>query len=97
MSKGAAGEQGDGEPGRTLYVVFQNQDELILHLNAGTLDELYSILEGVVRNSRKPERCILKLALAYVAFAFEHPNLWAAVFEHRLAEGESAPRGSRRR
>ncbi|MES9876390.1 MAG: TetR/AcrR family transcriptional regulator [Candidatus Sedimenticola sp. PURPLELP] len=75
----------------TLYVVFRNLDDLVLHLNAGTLDDLYSVLDAVVRSCRKPERCILKLAMAYVEFSFTHPNLWGAIYEHRLPEGESAP------
>ncbi|MES9898287.1 MAG: TetR/AcrR family transcriptional regulator [Sedimenticola sp.] len=75
----------------TLYVVFRNQDELILNLNARTLDQLHLFLEEAVLHCGKPQDCILKLAHAYVAFAAEQANLWSAVFEHRLAEGEEGP------
>ncbi|MES9960200.1 MAG: TetR/AcrR family transcriptional regulator [Sedimenticola sp.] len=75
----------------TLYVVFRNLDDLILHLNAETLDQLHATLDEVVRHCRKPQRCILKLAMAYVEFAFDNPSLWGAIYEHRQAEGEPAP------
>ncbi len=75
----------------TLYVVFRNQDDLILNLNARTLDQLYQFLEEAVQHCRKPQQCILKLANAYLAFAAEQANLWSAVFEHHPADGEEVP------
>lgn len=75
----------------TLYLVFSNQDDLILHINAVTLQDLYSQLAAAVSRCRKPESCILKLGHEYVRFAVENRHLWNAIFEHRLPEGQKPP------
>lgn len=75
----------------TLYVIFRNQDELILHLNARTLDQLYLHLEAAARESAQPRECILALANAYVDFAASQANLWSAVFDHHRADDEIIP------
>ena len=75
----------------TLYLVFENQDDLILHINAVTLDQLYARLKAASSRCRKPQTCILKLGFEYAAFAIENRHLWNAIFEHRLPEGQHAP------
>jgi len=75
----------------TLYLIFKNQDDLILHINAITLQDMYQQLSAAVKRCRKPESCILKLGHEYVRFAIEHRHLWNAVFEHRLPEGQHPP------
>ena len=75
----------------TLYLVFSNQDELVLHINAITLQDLYQQLAAAASRCRKPESCILRLGHEYVRFAIENRHLWNAVFEHRLPEGQHPP------
>jgi len=74
----------------TLYLVFRNFDDLILQINARTLDALSARLaraegepEGVAR--------VLALGRAYLGFATERPRLWRMVFEHRMAAGAPLP------
>jgi len=75
----------------TLYLVFKNLDELILHLNGTTLDSLYQRLERASVENDGAEETILAVARGYLAFAQEHPRLWGTVFEHRLPEGGKPP------
>ena len=75
----------------TLYLVFKNLDELIMHLNAATLDRLYERVEAMCAGQDRPGERILAMGLGYLAFAREQPGLWGAVFEHRLPEGEMPP------
>lgn len=75
----------------TLYLVFKNLDELIMRLNAITLDLLFERLEATRSDQHRPQERILALANAYLAFAREQPRLWGAVFEHRLPEGQQPP------
>jgi AcrR family transcriptional regulator len=75
----------------TLYLVFKNLDELILHLNGATLDALYQRLDTARAEDAGPADTILSVARAYLAFAQEQPRLWGTVFEHRLPEGERPP------
>lgn len=75
----------------TLYLIFKNQDDLILHINAITLQDLHKQLATAIKRCRKPESCILKLGHEYARFAVENRHLWNAVFEHRLPDGQKLP------
>lgn len=58
----------------TLYNLFDNLDDVILHVNARTLDALHAELKGI--------RSIASLAKSYIRFATERPHLWHMLFEH---------------
>jgi AcrR family transcriptional regulator len=75
----------------TLYLNFRNLDDLIIQLNAQTLDELYQFLETSMHAHKLIESHIPALSKAYIQYATEHKNCWSAIFEHRLPEGESLP------
>ncbi|WP_457665478.1 TetR/AcrR family transcriptional regulator [Thiolapillus sp.] len=75
----------------TLYLVFDNLDDLILQLNARTLDRLHDrMLEDQARHNDPLER-LLQLGHTYISFADEEPHRWELVFEHRLPEGQQPP------
>jgi AcrR family transcriptional regulator len=68
----------------SLYLVFRNLDDLILQLNARTLDALYAAVQGAVAAAPAPAERLLALAHAYIRFAYEHRAAWRLVFEHPL-------------
>ncbi len=74
----------------TIYNLFDDLDDLIVHLNVITLDRLYGALSSK-RLGKGPEKDLLTLARAYVRFTQDHPRLWGLLFEHRLPEGRSLP------
>lgn len=74
----------------TLYNHFANLDDLIVHLNARTLDELYEACAGVAFEDG-PEAALRALARRYIGFVDAHPNLWAGVLEHSLPGGADMP------
>lgn len=67
----------------SLYLIFRNLDDLVLQLNAQTLDDLHAQARAVGDKNSEPRERLLALAGAYVHFADEHRNLWRLVFEHR--------------
>jgi len=75
----------------TLYLVFENLDDLILQLNARTLDRLHARMSESEPASVDSQEYVLQLGQAYIRFADEHPHLWAMVFEHRLSEDRELP------
>lgn len=75
----------------TLYLVFDNLDDLIVNVNAITLDEMYEQLASTQLRCRKPENCILRLGHEYINFAVQHWHLWNAVFEHKMPDSEKPP------
>ena len=73
------------------YLVFDNLDDLIMHINARTLDRLHDLmLEEQARHS-DPMARLLQLGHSYIRFADREPHRWELVFEHRLPEGQEPP------
>ena len=75
----------------TLYLVFENIDDLILHINARTLDRLHERMTEVQAGALNPLEYLERLGEVYIAFADADPHRWAMVFEHRLADGRTVP------
>jgi AcrR family transcriptional regulator len=73
----------------TLYNVFGTHDRLILAINTRTFslwaDHLRAGLEG-----REGDR-IRALVEGYFSFARANPNLWMAIYDHRLPPGAAMP------
>jgi AcrR family transcriptional regulator len=74
----------------TLYNHFESLDDLILHLNGRTLDDLYEALRNVPLPD-EPEAALLTLASAYIEFTAKRPKLWSLLFEHHLPDGQELP------
>lgn len=81
----------------SLYMVFDNLDDLILHVNASTLDELYGQLQQNIREDDAASVTLKKLAHTYIDFALANPNCWNAVFEHNVAGSTQHPEWFQRR
>ena len=75
----------------TLYLVFQNLDDLILHINARTLDRLHARMTQSQANSGDARDYLLQLGQVYIRFANDDPHRWAMVFEHRFSEDQAVP------
>lgn len=74
----------------TLYNLFENLDELELHVNASTLDALYAAVSADER-SGDPETDLNRLLDRYLEFLDDNPALWAAIFDYRRADGAALP------
>jgi AcrR family transcriptional regulator len=75
----------------TLYLVFENLDDLILHINARTLDRLHAHMIESQAQCGDASDCLLQLGQVYIRFADEDPHRWAMVFEHRFSEDQVVP------
>ncbi len=75
----------------TLYHVFRNFDDLIIHMNAQTLDEMAALIQRETRKKRNPEVRIRAMAEVYVKYATDHPDRWRLVFEHQAPRGLPTP------
>jgi AcrR family transcriptional regulator len=79
-----------------IYTVFPDLDALILEVNLRTLtlfgERIAAAEEGVPAptDAAAAEDDLVRLALAYLAFAREHPLRWRALFQHRMT-GDVAP------
>jgi AcrR family transcriptional regulator len=72
-----------------IYNAFEDMDDLILRVNARTLARLGQMASST--GASEPRARLKELALAYATFASENTNLWAAIFEHRMAGDRPTP------
>lgn len=75
----------------TLYLVFKNQQEMVLQLNARTLDDMDEWLEGRSSHCTTPRDCLVTLAGAYIDYAVAKSARWNLLFDTVVAEGEVLP------
>jgi len=74
----------------SVYMVFDNMDDLIMQIKGRTLDEIANQLKQVI-NNENAEPVINQLAKTYLTYADQNFNRWSMIFDHRLADAESAP------
>ncbi len=74
----------------TIYNMFQNLDDVVLHVEARVLDALDGRLAQVLA-AADGEPPALRLANAYLAFTNENPRLWNLLFEHHMPKATQLP------
>src|SRR5207248_2028400 len=65
----------------TLYLVFKNLDDLILHVNGRTLERLRDVLNAVTAKAGEPVGMAKDICRAYLRFADENRAFWSLVYE----------------
>ncbi|MBF0453804.1 MAG: TetR/AcrR family transcriptional regulator [Magnetococcales bacterium] len=74
----------------TLYNLFDNIDEIVLHLNARTLDDLYQqIFEKVDQSTGRAK--LDRMITAYLQFTQPTNQRWNLLFEHRHPNNQTLP------
>ena len=74
-----------------IYTVFQDLDDVILAVNQQSFEVLDAIMADAVQGAARPEDKLARLIDAYLGFATHDPNLWRAMFEHRLPPEKAFP------
>ena len=74
----------------SIYMVFDNMADLIMHVKARTLDDIAKQL-GQLANGKNAEKNIEQLAKTYLLYAEQNFNRWNMIFEHRMSEDEVVP------
>lgn len=70
-----------------LYLLFENQDDLLALINERTTDAIYAQLRDALEGAATPQARLRRLAAAYIEFAQAHPHRFRMMFEHQLPEG----------
>lgn len=63
----------------SIYMVFENMDDLIMHVKGQTLDELAELMRNI-KPQANVEKHIHALANIYLDFAHQHFNRWQMIF-----------------
>ena len=75
----------------SIYMVFTNMADLILHINARTLDAIAVQLEQMQVQDGKVDEAIETLALVYLSYASQNFNRWRTVFDYRRPTSAEIP------
>ena len=75
----------------TLYLIFNNLNDLIYAVNAQTVAKMRLQMEHAIAGLADPAQRLRAMAHAYQDFALASPNLWRLAFEHQMREGEAIP------
>ena len=73
----------------TIYNVFESLDHLLIAINGRTFELWTAYLDRKIAEGGDDR--IRSLVEAYFGFARRHPNLWMAIYDHRLPSGISMP------
>lgn len=68
----------------TLYNVFESYDDIVLHLNAKTLEKMGVFIKKNLNPKLKNVKAIKQLAKLYIEFAHKNHNNWSAIFEYNI-------------
>ncbi len=74
----------------SIYMVFDNLADLVMHIKGKTLDDMTEQLK-LVSEELSAEQNIIKLAMTYQNFASQNFNRWNMIFEHSFSENEAIP------
>jgi len=75
----------------TLYNVFDNYLDIVLNINAKTLDDIENHLGKSLVPGEEGAEAITTLGLSYVEYARENINLWRALFDFQHPEDTDMP------
>jgi len=74
----------------SIYMVFDNMADLIMHIKGRTLDDIATQLNAIDATETAEQKIVL-LAKTYLMFASNNFNRWRMIFEHQLADNEKVP------
>lgn len=75
-----------------LYLLFENQDQLLVAVNERTADAVYVALRDASESADEPRLQVREIAAAYIEYAMRHASRWRLMFEHSLPVGSPRPR-----
>jgi len=74
----------------TIYNMFENLDDVVLHVEARVLDALDKRLSALLQEGSAAGK-VGRLAQGYLAFTHENPRLWNLLFEHHMPKDTALP------
>jgi AcrR family transcriptional regulator len=75
----------------SLYNLIGDLDDIILHLNARTLERLSEYLKTCIDPAKPAVENAFAVADGYLDFVMAEPLLWGLILEHRLLPGVETP------
>lgn len=75
-----------------VYKAFNSMDDILIHVNAQTLDDLQTKMSTIVRQTSViDQETLYTLACEYLAYHQKNPHFWQALFEYRYQDDVDIP------
>lgn len=68
----------------TLYNIFEDCHDIIMQVNATTLDALYNFMSYVAERKMSPKERLTEICLRYWEYAEQNQARWSALFESEI-------------
>lgn len=77
----------------TIYSFYENLNELILRVNADTLDQIYAKLGRTSTRTCAGKEALVTIAKSYISYALDNHNRWKTLYEfsYPRAKGQGLP------
>jgi AcrR family transcriptional regulator len=75
----------------TLYTHFANLEDIFLHVNGRSLEQLRATCEAAAGAATTALDALLEMGYAYLSFAESHPNRFELLFTQHIPPGEAVP------
>jgi AcrR family transcriptional regulator len=75
----------------TIYNVVGDMDDVVLMLNAQTLQRLQKVLLSEILVGREAMLNVFAVADAYITFVLDNAKSWSVILEHSLASDKKSP------
>ncbi len=75
----------------TVYHLFGNYDNLVLHINATVLDEMKDIINECIAENVEGSQTIKNIASNYASYADKNYHRWHALYEFSLPDDTPIP------
>lgn len=75
----------------TLYLVFDNLDHIVLHLNQATMNALRDTMAEAARGADSPRQALSAMVRQYVRYAEGNRTRWQLLFAATLPTGRPIP------
>lgn len=74
-----------------VYKALHGIDDILIHVNAITLDDLYRLIKDAVKGKKSMQKILSNIAYVYLGFHKEHPQYWSALFEYHYDDDYEVP------
>ena len=69
----------------TLYTLYENVNDLFMHIYARTLDQLYKACTNKIKGFQDPVEKIRACGHVYLTLAYKQPHVWEMMFSSQLS------------
>lgn len=76
----------------TLYNIFEDYNDIVIHINSRTIDKLNEFVKANYKESKSPIKSISNLIHVYLDFVEDNLSLWKTLYDYNQGEIITLPK-----